>query len=86
MYKFYVFQYSGREKEEYGEARAIENRFLGPPTSCSDMRKLGYTLNGYYLVNGIKDDFNRGKVKVVYCRFQLPIPNVSNLSKNLCAI
>jgi len=25
-------------------------RFYGPPTNCSDLARLGYTLNGYYLV------------------------------------
>jgi len=26
------------------------NRFYEPPTNCSDLTRLGYTFNGYYLV------------------------------------
>ena len=45
--------------------------FYGPPTSCEELGKLGYTLNGYYLVKG-KDNFNRGRVRTVYCQFKQP--------------
>jgi len=46
-----------------------EKRFYGPPTNCSDLAKLGYTLNGYYMTrNGNVE----GVIGVVYCRFRQP--------------
>ncbi len=39
------------------------------PANCSDIGKLGYTLNGFYLVNG-SDAF--GRFGVAFCQFQLP--------------
>ena len=30
--------------------RPAISRFYGPPANCSDLMKLGYTLNGFYLV------------------------------------
>lgn len=31
-------------------------RFYGPPSNCSDLSLLGYTLNGYYLVKQAKSN------------------------------
>lgn len=39
------------------------------PTNCDDIKKLGYTLNGYYLVNDSNID---GLFSVVFCQFKLP--------------
>ncbi len=45
--------------------------FYGPPANCSDLAQLGYTLNGYYLVNtdGVQ---NPKQIEAVYCAFQQP--------------
>ena len=55
------------------------DRFFGPPTNCSDLARLGYTLNGFYTVtlsrmidlsNTIKD--KPIKLEIVYCLFMQP--------------
>jgi len=46
-------------------------RFYGPPTSCEELGKLGYTLNGFYLIKGI-DESNSTRIKTVYCQFKQP--------------
>jgi len=35
------------------------------------MGNLGYTLNGFYIVNG-EDEFKKKRVEIVLCRFKLP--------------
>jgi len=54
-------------------------KFYGPPTNCSDLSRLGYTLNGYYLVRNSYTDtmtnnhFNStyiNNVDTVYCAFK----------------
>jgi len=59
------------------EEKHISKPFYGPPTNCIELGKLGYTLNGYYLV---KDSNNGGQIEVILCRFQLP-PFKNNESK-----
>lgn len=44
-------------------------QFYGPAYNCGDLEKLGYTLNGYYLVNNYENATNR-KRDVVLCRFK----------------
>jgi len=44
-------------------------RFYGPPASCDDLQKLGYTLNGFYLVNG-EGLLNKNGFEIVLCRFE----------------
>ena len=46
--------------------------FLGPPTSCSDLSRLGYTLNGYYIVNQVTDLVKHEVINLetVYCTFK----------------
>ena len=46
-------------------------RFYGPASNCNELGKLGFTLNGYYLVKG-KDESVSNSVEVVFCRFNLP--------------
>jgi len=49
------------------------NLFYGPPTNCSDLTRLGYTLNGYYLVKNpaLSDDFKKTtKIETVFCAFK----------------
>ena len=45
------------------------SQFFGPPTNCSEIGMLGYTLNGYYLVKS-SDPVNKNKILVVYCTFR----------------
>jgi len=71
---------SGREKNSTG-GQNVPKPFYGPPTNCSDLGKLGYTLNGYYLVNGAKI---QNQIEVVLCRFQLaPGENESIFQNNI---
>ena len=65
--------YDNSKKEE----KNIPKPFYGPPTNCIGLGKLGYTLNGYYLV---KESNNGGQIEVILCRFQLP-PLKNNESK-----
>ena len=60
-------------------------RFYGPPTGCSDLSLLGYTLNGFYQVKsdgpaniiGINNDT---KLDTVFCAFKQPEVNHINQS------
>jgi len=45
--------------------------FYGPPSNCSDLSQLGYTLNGYYLVN-TADVLQSKQLETVYCAFKQP--------------
>jgi len=59
--------------------QSIHSRFNGPPTNCSDLSQLGYTLNGFYLVQSITKNTNDSvtnddddlKIDTVYCTFKL---------------
>jgi len=53
----------------------LENRnlFYGPPASCSDLTRLGYTLNGFYTIKRPMTDEKlkyMTKLDVVYCTFR----------------
>ena len=65
------FNYSGEEKNKTINRNAAESRFYGPATSCGELGKLGYTLNGLYLVD-CKDKSNKGRIEVIICRFKQP--------------
>jgi len=63
-------------------------RFYGPPNNCSELVKLGYTLNGYYLT---KSSNSQGLLGVVYCRFHQPNvvaekQSINKYKKNLVSI
>ncbi len=60
--------FSGKEKSETEEINVVK-RFYGLPSNCSELERIGYTLNGFYLVN---ETSNR-KIEIVFCRFQQPI-------------
>lgn len=48
------------------------NNFYGPPTNCFDLARIGFTLNGYYVVNaeeGSTTD-NKTNPEVIYCAFK----------------
>ena len=68
IYLFYLN--SGNPKNE--TEIESETRFYGPATSCEELGKLGYTLNGLYLVD-CKDKSKKGvKIEVIECRFKQP--------------
>ena len=56
---------SGKEKKPTEEE---EMRFYGPATSCEELLKIGYTRNGFYLVQGVNATSNR-HVEMVECLF-----------------
>jgi len=59
-----------RRNETENDNRKI---FYGPPTDCSDLTQLGYTLNGFYIVNKptIMDKaMNITKLETTYCAFK----------------
>jgi len=67
---YFEFRNSKDKKDETeDDPKVIE--FYGPPTSCEELSKLGYTLNGYYLVKG-KDNLNSFRIQAVYCQFKEP--------------
>jgi len=50
-------------------------RFYGPPTNCSELSQLGYTLNGFYLVKSPQNNDSStkdGKIQVeaFFCKFK----------------
>lgn len=49
-------------------------QFYGPATNCYDLGKIGYTLNGYYLVERIELESRNDEVnvEVIYCKCQQP--------------
>jgi len=68
-----------REEDDDTTKKPPPRKFYRPPTNCSDLSQLGYTLNGYYLVrNSYKDTmtidhFNSSyinTVDTVYCAFK----------------
>ena len=58
-----------RDKME--QAKGSDSRFYGPARNCEELGKIGYTLNGYYLVKG-EDESNTNSVEAVLCQFELP--------------
>ena len=58
-------------KKEKNVTRASQEKFYGPASSCLEISKLGYTLNGYYLVKG-KNQTKNDQVEVLGCRFNHP--------------
>ena len=54
--------FSGKEKND----SEVVERFYGPPNSCTELNKLGYTLNGYYLVNGSASSHH---IEFALCKF-----------------
>jgi len=49
-----------------------------PPTSCSDLSKMGHTINGIFLVNKAAENSNKVKLAALFCDFQSPLSTVSN--------
>ena len=54
----------------------------GPATSCEELGKNGYTLNGYYIVKGkSQPSSGSNKIEVVYCQFYQPYNRVTENGK-----
>ena len=74
LQKIILYELYRREKNVTNNGETPEQEFEGPPTSCKTLAKLGYTLNGFYLIKGINDGSYVGdkgsKIKMVYCRFK----------------
>ena len=68
--------------------QTIQQPFFGPATNCSELSKLGYTLNGFYLVKtkvsptANTTDNIVTKLDTVYCSFKQP-EGTMNRSINL---
>ena len=60
--------FSGKVKNDTEVTNPVK-RFYSLPSNCSDLGRLGYTLNGFYLVNGT----NNRNIEIVLCRFQQPV-------------
>ena len=61
----------GKKKNETDEENL--KLFYGPPTNCSDLSRLGYTLNGFYMVKNLalSDNLKKTtKLDTVYCAFK----------------
>jgi len=61
--------FSGKEKNDT-ENQKVTERFYGPPRNCSELNKLDYTLNGYYLVNGTASS---NRIEIALCAFHQPL-------------
>ena len=59
---------SGKEKNQ---TEKEDVRFYGPAKSCEELSKIGYTRNGFYLVNAENATSNR-QVEMVDCLFANP--------------
>jgi len=64
---------SGKENV-FVEEQNLDKRFYGPATSCEELGMLGYTLNGFYMVQRKSKSSSVGsnKIDVVYCQFFQP--------------
>jgi len=71
------------------------SKFYGPPTNCSDLSRLGYTLNGFYIVRKSDDTvgltINRTdaiKLEAIFCAFEQPegIFNPSSVEKRVAQL
>jgi len=70
-----VFNFVFSEKEENKTAKQNFQRLVySNPANCNDIRMLGNTLNGYYLVNSSESVDQFG---VFFCKFKLP-PEVNS--------
>ncbi len=62
---------SGKEKNQTKNRNKADLEIYGPVKNCKELGMLGYTLNGFYFVNG-KDQSDTSGIEVVFCRFKLP--------------
>ena len=65
------FQFLYGRKNDTNETNSKVHRFYGPPANCSDLKELGYTLNGFYLVKPDRDStLDDENLKTIYCFFK----------------
>ena len=65
-----VFYFYSSQKEENKTVRQnVPLRRNSNPANCDDIGLIGYTLNGYYLVNSSE---TAGRFGVSFCQFKLP--------------
>jgi len=74
----------------------VIRRFYGPPTNCSELSQLGYTLNGFYLVKAPENNNNSNiikaddkiKVDIISCTFKHPggIFQTSNILQSKASV
>jgi len=64
---FYFYTSLKEEKKPAGP-KVLLRRYSNP-ANCNEIGLLGYTLNGYYLVNSSD---SAGQFGVVFCHFKLP--------------
>ncbi len=66
---FPATNFSNDDEDETPETTKIitDTRFYGPANSCVEIAKLGYTLNGYYLVKG--NTTTNSQIQVLGCKF-----------------
>ena len=62
-YSITILIYYAEKKEKKLLGNEADQQLYGPATNCNELGKLGYTLNGYYLIGG-KEQFQR--IKTVY--------------------
>ncbi len=63
----YIYN-SGKDKHQTEKEGA---QFYGPATSCEELLKIGYTRNGFYLIQGINATSN-SHIEMVDCLFTNP--------------
>ena len=64
----FYFVFSDGKTKNKSEEQTVQ-QINSNPTNCNDIGKLGYTLNGFYIVNG---NDNTERFGVVFCQFKLP--------------
>jgi len=69
MYFCFIFIHSKNEKNGSKNQNVTDKRFYGPASSCAEISKLGYTLNGYYLIKN-KNTTKNDLLEVLGCRFK----------------
>jgi len=52
----------------FRRGREEEKPFIGPPSNCNDLNKIGHTLNGLFLVK--ENSTTNSKISVIFCDFQ----------------
>jgi len=53
-------------------------KVMGIPTSCKDLKQLGHSLNGLYLIKKALPNNQGMKIQTAYCDFQSPTGTSSN--------
>jgi len=73
--------FSENQKKDTEENKVIE-RFYGPTNNCSVLKKLGYTLNGYNLVNNGTASSHH-ILEISLCKFHQPLHSGDRLINDI---